>query len=78
MVLGTWFLASVSGFMVLSTLGLLLPAVSEELGISPSQQGLLGSAAYWGNLVLAIPLSWWTSRYGPKALTTVTLLLGLC
>ena len=75
-VLNTWFLASVSGFMVLSTLGILLPAVSEELGLSPSQQGLLGSAAYWGNLVLAIPLSWWTSRYGPKALTTVTLLLG--
>ncbi len=75
-VLGTWFLAAVSGFMVLSTLGILLPAVSEELGLSPSQQGLLASAAYWGNLVLAIPLSWWTSRYGPKALTTVTLLLG--
>ena len=75
-VLCTWFLASVSGFMVLSTLGILLPAVSEELGISPSQQGLLGSAAYWGNLVLAIPLSWWTSRFGPKALTTVTLVLG--
>ena len=54
-VLGTWFLASVSGFMVLSTLGILLPSVSEELGLSPSQQGLLGSAAYWGNLVLAIP-----------------------
>ncbi len=76
MVLGSWFLASVSGFMVLSTLGILLPSVSEELGLSPSQQGLLGSAAYWGNLVLAIPLSWWTSRYGPKALTTATLLLG--
>ena len=75
-VLGTWFLASVSGFMVLSTLGILLPAVSEELGLSPTQQGLLGSAAYWGNLVLAIPLSWWMSRYGPKALTTATLLLG--
>lgn len=75
-VLGTWFLASVSGFMVLSTLGILLPSVSEELGLSPSRQGLLGSAAYWGNLVLAIPLSWWTSRYGPKALTTATLILG--
>ena len=75
-VLCTWFLAAVSGFMVLSTLGILLPAVSEELGISPSQQGLLGSAAYWGNLLLAIPLSWWTSRFGPKGLTTVTLVVG--
>ena len=75
-VMGVWLTASVSGFMVISTLGILLPAISEELDLSPTQQGLLGSAAFWGNLALAIPLSWWTSRYGPKILTTVTLLLG--
>lgn len=62
--------------MVISTLGILLPSISEDLGLSPSQQGLLGSAAFWGNMVLAIPLSWWTSRFGPKILTTVTLALG--
>lgn len=75
-VMGVWLTASVSGFMILSTLGILLPAISEDLELSPAQQGLLGSAAYWGNLALAIPLSWWTSRYSPKILTTVTLLLG--
>ena len=75
-VMGVWLVASVSGFMVMSTLGILLPAISDELDLSPTQQGLLGSAAFWGNLALAIPLSWWTSRYGPKILTTVTLLLG--
>ena len=75
-VMGIWLVASVSGFMILSTLGILLPAISEDLDLSPTQQGLLGSAAFWGNLALAIPLSWWTSRYGPKILTTVTLLLG--
>lgn len=75
-VLGIWFFASVSGFMVLSTLGILLPAVSAELDLSPSQQGLLVSAGYWGNLVLAIPLSLWTSRFGPRILTTVTLVVG--
>ena len=75
-VLGIWFFASVSGFMVLSTLGILLPAVSAELDLSPSQQGLLVSSGFWGNLVLAIPLSLWTSRFGPKILTTVTLVLG--
>ena len=75
-VMGIWLTASVSGFMVLSTLGILLPAISEDLELSPTQQGLLGSAAFWGNLALAIPLSWWTSRYSPKILTTVTLLLG--
>ena len=75
-VMGVWFVATVSGFMIMSTLGILLPSISEEFQLSPSQQGMLGSAAFWGNLVLAIPLSWWTSRYGPKILTTVTLLLG--
>ena len=75
-VMGIWLTASVSGFMILSTLGILLPAISEDLELSPTQQGLLGSAAFWGNLALAIPLSLWTSRYSPKILTTVTLLLG--
>ena len=75
-VMGVWFTSAVAGFMVVSTLGILLPSISEDLGLSPSQQGLLGSAAFWGNLVLAVPLSWWTSRFGPKALTTVTMALG--
>ncbi len=75
-VMGLWMVSGVSGFMVLSTLGILLPAISAELRLSPLQQGLLGSSAFWGNIALAIPLSWWTSRYGPKALTSVTLVLG--
>ena len=75
-VMGVWMLSGVSGFMVLSTLGILLPAISADLHISPLQQGLLGSSAFWGNIALAVPLSWWTSRYGPKALTSVTLVLG--
>ncbi len=75
-VMGAWVTSSVAGFMVVSTLGILMPSISADLGLSPCQQGLLGSAAFWGNLLLAIPLSWWTSRYGPKALTTTTLILG--
>ena len=74
--MGLWMVSGVSGFMVLSTLGILLPVISAELRLSPLQQGLLGSSAFWGNIALAIPLSWWTSRYGPKALTSVTLVLG--
>lgn len=75
-VMGVWFTSAVTGFMVASTLGILLPSISEEFGLSPSQQGMLGSSAFFGNLLLAIPLSWWTSRYGPKILTAVTLTLG--
>lgn len=62
--------------MVVNTLGILLPSISAELDLSPTQQGMLGSAAFWGNLVLAIPLSWWASKFRPKILTAVTLVLG--
>ena len=75
-VLGLWNISSITGWMIPSTLGLLLPAISADLNLSPSQQGLLGSAAFWGNLALGIPMSLWVSRYGVKNVTTVTLALG--
>ncbi len=74
--MGIWLFSSVSSFMVLNTLGTLLPAISAELSLSPSQQGLLGSASHWGNIALAIPLSWATSRMSPKWLTAGTLVLA--
>ncbi len=78
-VMGVWLFSSVSSFMVLNTLGILLPAISAELSLSPSQQGLLGSASHWGNIALAIPLSWATSRLSPKWLTAGTLTMAtLC
>ena len=75
-VMGVWLFSNVSSFMVLNTLGILLPAISAELSLSPSQQGLLGSASHWGNIALAIPLSWATSRLSAKWLTTATLVLA--
>ncbi len=75
-VMGIWLTASVVAFMIISTIGILMPAISEELSLSPFQQGMLGSAAYWGNLTLAIPVGWWASRFAPKILTTVTMVLG--
>ena len=78
-VIGVWLFSSVSSFMVLNTLGILLPAISTELSLSPSQQGLLGSASHWGNIALAIPLSWATSRLSPKWLTAGALTMAtLC
>ncbi len=62
--------------MVLNTLGILLPAISADLNLSPGQQGLLGSASHWGNIALAVPLSWATSRFSPKWLTVGTLVLA--
>ena len=62
LVIGLWLLCSVTGFMVAATIGIMLPAISSDLDLSPGQQGMLGSSAFWGNLALAVPLSWWTSR----------------
>ena len=75
-VMGIWMVSSVSGFMVVSTFGILLPEITAALGLSPTQQGLLGSAAFWGNLTLAVPLSWLFSRFSPKTLTTVTMVFS--
>jgi MFS transporter, Spinster family, sphingosine-1-phosphate transporter len=74
-VMGLWLFANVAGFMVMTSIGALLPAIDADLGLSPSQLGVLGSVAFWGNVTLAIPLSWWVSRYSAKLLTTVTLTL---
>ncbi len=74
--MGVWQFTSVSAFMMAITVGILLPAVSADLGLSPMQQGFFGSSAFVGNLVLALPLSWWTSQFRPKTLTTVTLVVG--
>ena len=62
--------------MVVSIMGLLLPSISSDLRLSPTQQGVLSSAAFWGNIALTLPIGWWASRFRPKPLTTITLAVG--
>ena len=75
-IMGLWLLSSVAGFMMVISVGLLLPSISSDLGLTPTQQGFYGSAAFLGNLFLTLPISWWVSRYRPKILTTVTFTLS--
>ena len=72
-------LGNVSSQMVMVTIGILLPAISSDLSLSPGEQGLLGSVSYWAPVILAIPVGWAGSRMSPKWLTFATLAGGtLC
>ena len=70
-IMGLWLLSSVAGFMMVISVGLLLPSISADLGLTPTQQGFYGSAAFLGNLFLTLPIS-----YRPKILTTITFTLS--
>jgi predicted MFS family arabinose efflux permease len=74
-VMGLYNACYTTGGMFTFTLGLLLPAISADLNLSPSQQGLLSSSAFWGNLALGVPMTWWVSRYRVKRLTMVAFAL---
>ena len=69
-------LSTFTNFLVLFNLGVLLPAISEDMGLSPSEQGWLGSSALIANLVFSLPFGWWLSRLDAKLVTTIALVAG--
>lgn len=75
-VMMTFNVAHASAIVGALVLGVLLPTMSEDLGLSPLQQGWLGSSAIIGSLILSIPFGLWMSRYRPMILTAITLFLG--
>ena len=56
---------------VIYIIGLLLPDIVDDLGLSPTQQGWVGSSVLLANLVLAIPLNTLMSRYRPWRIMAV-------
>lgn len=50
---------------VIFIIGILLPEISEELGLSPLAQGWLGSSVLFANLIFCIPANLVTSRFRP-------------
>ena len=79
-VIFTWMFVSSYGFILLQYTGFLLPSMTEDLGLSPSEQGWLGLpralGSGLGGGLLAIPAAWVFSRFRPKPLTFVCLLIG--
>ncbi len=55
--------------MVFFSIGVLIPIWKEDLGISPTQAGLLGSAGFLGFGLMALPASIWLTQSSPKRIT---------
>ena len=68
----TWTGVHVWGYVLLETIGLFLPSMRDEMGLSPEQEGWLSASAMIGNIVLALPAGWLMSRLNPKKLSTIT------
>ena len=47
------------------TIGVMLPDISEDLGLRPAEEGWLSSSFYLGQLVLTLPVTAWLTRYNP-------------
>ena len=61
-------------FSAIMLLGIFLPEIVDEMDLSPSQQGWLGSSSIIVALVLSIPSNNFVSRFKPKRVTTLALL----
>ena len=72
----TFNITHATGIVGALVLGILLPSMTEDLGLSPSEQGWLGSSTLIGSLFLSIPLGWWLSRYRATWVTTISLAAG--
>ncbi len=62
--------------IMLLSLGIMLPGISEDLDLSPTEQGWLGSSALLGNLLFALPVSLWISRVSVRISYAAVMLMG--
>lgn len=73
-VIGSLTSSVATALTVMFVIGLLLPDISDDLGLSPSEQGWLGSTVLLGNLIFAIPSNLWLSRYRPWRIASLAFL----
>ncbi len=76
LVLGTWMTGHVWSYIIVSSLGFLLPVMRVELDLRPTGEGLLGSAPQAANLMFALLFGWLLTNFGPKRLSSISFFLG--
>ena len=57
--------------LVFFSLGVMVPIWREDLGLTPTEAGLLGTAGFMGFGLMALPASIWLTRYSPKLVTLI-------
>lgn len=63
-----WAMDQVNNLIFFS-LGVMVPIWKDELGMTPTQAGLLGAVGFMGFGLMALPASIWLTRYSPKLIT---------
>ncbi len=65
-----WYGSSFAAF----SLGLMLPDMKGDIGLSDTQGGVLGGAIFGASVLLTLPLTPWLARFRPAPLMTYSLL----
>ncbi len=60
--------------LVFFSLGVMVPLWMDELSLTPTQAGLLGTVGFMGFGLMALPASIWLTRYSPKLVTLLACL----
>ena len=63
-----WAMDQVNNLIFFS-LGVMVPIWKDELNLTPTQAGLMGTVGFFGFGLMALPASIWLTRYSPKLIT---------
>ncbi len=55
-------LSNILNSLIMLSLGIMLPNISDDLGLSSSQQGFLGSSMFIGTMLMSMPAGLWLSK----------------
>ncbi|MCP3804847.1 MFS transporter [Allokutzneria sp. A3M-2-11 16] len=68
------FLATTINYLDRANLGVSLPFLAEELGLSPATSGLVLGAFFWTYAAMQFPAGWLVDRFGPRVMLALAVL----
>jgi predicted MFS family arabinose efflux permease len=70
-VMGNLWGMDFANVFVFFSIGVLIPIWKDDLGMTPMQAGLMGSAGFFGFGLMALPASIWLTKYNPRLVTLI-------